>query len=156
MAGLYNYSTCILVALPGLTSLDTLLLAQETRAAAAATALQKCLFYGMRSRMLRRSCAVLARAAATRCQVRVASALPDKMSSCQLISAQEHAINTAMFCLVHAGTLHALSASAHTARVCSENVGCKTARWHINSAAAGTLLLWATATPPLLHFPDAV
>jgi hypothetical protein len=51
---LANYQTFMLHLLPGLTSLDTLVLAPETKAAAGATWTKKQLFYSMRGRTLRR------------------------------------------------------------------------------------------------------
>jgi hypothetical protein len=69
VAELCNYQTCVLHALPQLTSLDTLLLADETKAAAAATLTKKQLYYNMRIRTLRRAAADLATAAKASCQV---------------------------------------------------------------------------------------
>lgn len=55
VAALSNYQTFMLAQLPQLTSLDTLLLAQETKAAAAATLAKKQLYYNMRTRTLKRA-----------------------------------------------------------------------------------------------------
>lgn len=63
VAGLCNYQTFILYLLPNLTSLDTLLLAAETKQAAQATFTKKQMYYNMRIRTLRRSVADVMRTA---------------------------------------------------------------------------------------------
>lgn len=70
MAGLSNYQTYALALLTSLTSLDTLLVAAETRAAAQATYLKKQMYYNMRARSCRRAAGHLARLAAAGLQVR--------------------------------------------------------------------------------------
>lgn len=70
VARLCNYQTFMLYLMPHLTSLDTLLLAEETKAAAVATFTKKQLYYNMRIRTLRRAAAGLAQQAKAGCQVR--------------------------------------------------------------------------------------
>ena len=77
MAGLCNYQTFMLYLMPHLSSLDTLLLAAETKAAACATFTKKQLYYNMRIRTMRRAAAGLLRQAKAGCQV--------GRSSCQLV-----------------------------------------------------------------------
>lgn len=69
VAGLCNYQTFVLYLLPQLTSLDTLLLAEETKAAASATFTKKQLYYNMRIRTLRRAAAGLVQQAKAGCKV---------------------------------------------------------------------------------------
>jgi hypothetical protein len=69
VAGLCNYQTFMLYCMPHLSSLDTLLLADETKAAAGATFTKKQLYYNMRIRTMRRAAAGLARQAKAGCQV---------------------------------------------------------------------------------------
>lgn len=69
VASLSNYQTFVLCALPQLTSLDTLLLAEETRAAAIATFTKKRLYYNMRIRTLKRTAAALMQKAKVQCRV---------------------------------------------------------------------------------------
>lgn len=69
-ASLSNYQTCVLAQLSQLTSLDTLVLAQETKAAAAATLAKKQLYYSMRITTLRRAMRDLCRHAQAAQQVR--------------------------------------------------------------------------------------
>lgn len=70
VASLSNYQTCVLAQLPQLTSLDTLVLAQETKAAAAATLAKKQLYYSMRTTTQRRAMRDLCRHAQAAQQVR--------------------------------------------------------------------------------------
>lgn len=70
VASLSNYQTCVLAQLLQLTSLDTLVLAQETKAAAAATLAKKQLYYSMRTTTLRRAMRDLCRHAQAAQQVR--------------------------------------------------------------------------------------
>jgi hypothetical protein len=76
VAALSNYQTYALALLPGLTSLDTLLVAAETRAAAQATYLKKQMYYNMRARNCRRAAAGLLRLADQGLQVRRQPAVP--------------------------------------------------------------------------------
>ncbi|WIA10534.1 hypothetical protein OEZ85_010722 [Tetradesmus obliquus] len=69
VAGLCNYQTFMLYLMPHLSSLDTLLLAAETKAAACATFTKKQLYYNMRIRTMRRAAAGLLRQAKAGCQV---------------------------------------------------------------------------------------
>jgi hypothetical protein len=69
VAALSNYQTYALALLTSLTSLDTLLVAPETRAAAQATYLKKQMYYNMRARSCRRAAGHLARLAAAGLQV---------------------------------------------------------------------------------------
>ncbi len=69
VAGLCNYQTFALYLLLGLTSLDTMLLAPETKAAAQATFTKKQMYYNMRSKTLQRAAGELMREAARGCQV---------------------------------------------------------------------------------------
>jgi hypothetical protein len=69
VAGLCNYQTFMLYLMPHLSSLDTLLLADETKAAAGATFTKKQLYYNMRIRTMRRAAAGLARQAKEGCRV---------------------------------------------------------------------------------------
>jgi hypothetical protein len=70
VTSLRNYQTFMLAHLPQLTSLDTLGLAQETKAVAAATFGKKQLYYNMRNRTLGRALGDLCRAAEAVQQVR--------------------------------------------------------------------------------------
>jgi hypothetical protein len=70
VTGLSNYQTFTLAQLPQLTSLDTLLVAQETKTAAAATLAKKQLYYNMRIRTLGRALGALCRQAQAVQQVR--------------------------------------------------------------------------------------
>jgi hypothetical protein len=70
VTSLSNYQTFMLAQLPQLTSLDTLLVAQETKTAAAATLAKKQLYYNMRTRTLRRALGDLCRQAQAVQQVR--------------------------------------------------------------------------------------
>jgi hypothetical protein len=70
VASLANYQTFMLHLLPHLTSLDTLVLAPETKAAAGATWTKKQLFYSMRGRTLRRQLKEVQREARGGLQVR--------------------------------------------------------------------------------------
>jgi len=70
VSSLSNYQTFMLAQLPQLTSLDTLVLAAETKAAAAATLAKKQLYYSMRTRTLARSLMDLCRQARAAQQVR--------------------------------------------------------------------------------------
>jgi hypothetical protein len=69
VAALCNYQTFMLYLMPHLSSLDTLLLADETKAAASTTFTKKQLYYNMRIRTMRRAAAGLARQAKAGCQV---------------------------------------------------------------------------------------
>lgn len=69
ITSLSNYQTFMLAQLPQLTSLDTLVLAAETKAAAAATFAKKNLYYNMRRRTLRRGLEDLCRHAKAAQQV---------------------------------------------------------------------------------------
>ena len=73
VTSLSNYQTFVLAQLPQLNSLDTLLLAAETKAAAAATYAKKQLYYNMRRRTLRRGLEELCRQAKAAQQVRTDS-----------------------------------------------------------------------------------
>lgn len=66
---LFNYQTYMLYLFPQLTSLDTLLLAEETKAAACATVTKKQLYYNMRIRTLRRAASGLVQQAKVGCKV---------------------------------------------------------------------------------------
>ena len=70
VANLSNYQTFMLAQLPQLTSLDTLVLAQETKTAAATMFAKKQLYYNMRIRTLRRALDDLCRQAKASQQVR--------------------------------------------------------------------------------------
>lgn len=70
ITSLSNYQTFVLAQLPQLSSLDTLLLAAETKATAAATFAKKQLYYNMRRRTLRRGLEELCRQAKAAQQVR--------------------------------------------------------------------------------------
>jgi hypothetical protein len=64
VAGLCNYQTNVLYALPALTALDTLMLADEAKGLAQATYLKKHMYYNMRIKTVRRNVASLLRTAA--------------------------------------------------------------------------------------------
>lgn len=69
VTGLCNYQTYMLAALPHLTNLDTLVIAEETRAAAATTYAKKRLYYSMRTRTLQRAAGDLVQQAKAGLQV---------------------------------------------------------------------------------------
>jgi hypothetical protein len=70
VTSLSNYQTFMLAQLPQLSSLDTLVLAAETKAAATATFAKKKLYYNMRRRTMRRGLEDLCRQAKAAQQVR--------------------------------------------------------------------------------------
>jgi hypothetical protein len=70
VTSLSNYQTFMLAQLPQLSSLDTLVLAAETKAAAAATFAKKKLYYNMRRRTMRRGLEDLCRHTKAAQQVR--------------------------------------------------------------------------------------
>lgn len=72
--------TYVLYLLPELTSLDTLVLAPETKVAAQSTFAKKRMYYNMRIKSMARQVAAAAHAAREGCQVRVAS--PAARSGC--------------------------------------------------------------------------
>lgn len=74
VTSLSNYQTFMLARLPQLTSLDTLVVAQETKSAAAATYAKKQLYYNMRMRTLRRALEDLCNQARAAQQVNCATA----------------------------------------------------------------------------------
>ncbi|PNH06561.1 Leucine-rich repeat-containing protein 9, partial [Tetrabaena socialis] len=69
LAQLCNYQTFVLFMMPRLTSLDTLLLADETKALAEATFLKKQMYYNMRVKTLRRNARQIIKLAAEGRQV---------------------------------------------------------------------------------------
>jgi hypothetical protein len=91
VTSLSNYQTFVLAHLPQLTSLDTLVMAHETKAVAAATFGKKQLYYNMRTRTLSRALGDLCRAAEAVQQV------------CLLC----HAFADAQLLQVHSGMTHA-------------------------------------------------
>lgn len=70
VTSLSNYQTFMLAQLPQLSALDTLMVAPETKAAAAATFAKKQLYYNMRMRTLSRAVGELCRQAQAAQQVR--------------------------------------------------------------------------------------
>lgn len=70
VACLCNYQTYILVTLPNLSSLDTLLLAEETKQLAEATYIKKKMYYNMRIKTMRRNTKNMIRAASRGKEVR--------------------------------------------------------------------------------------
>ncbi|KAG2449146.1 hypothetical protein HYH02_005893 [Chlamydomonas schloesseri] len=78
LAQLCNYQTFVLFMLPRLGSLDTLLLADETKALAEATFLKKQMYYNMRIKTLRRNARQIVKLAAEGRQARHALRLPLK------------------------------------------------------------------------------
>ncbi|KAG2444570.1 hypothetical protein HXX76_001315 [Chlamydomonas incerta] len=78
LAQLCNYQTFVLFMLPRLASLDTLLLADETKALAEATFLKKQMYYNMRIKTLRRNARQIVKLAAEGRQARHALRQPLK------------------------------------------------------------------------------
>ncbi|MEW5304785.1 MAG: hypothetical protein WDW36_007372 [Sanguina aurantia] len=73
LSGLCNYQTYVLFLLPRLTLLDTLLLAEETKALAEATFLKKQMYYNMRIKTLHRHARNLVRQAAEGAKARLSA-----------------------------------------------------------------------------------
>ncbi|GLC71381.1 hypothetical protein PLESTF_001109300 [Pleodorina starrii] len=78
LAQLCNYQTFVLFVMPHLTSLDTLLLADEAKALAEATFLKKQMYYNMRVKTLRRNARQIVKLAAEGRQARQALRQPLK------------------------------------------------------------------------------
>ncbi|GFR51283.1 hypothetical protein Agub_g13641 [Astrephomene gubernaculifera] len=120
LAQLCNYQTFVLFVMPHLTSLDTLLLADETKALAEATFLKKQMYYNMRVKTLRRNARQIVKLAAEGRQAR--QALRQPLKNTLLLASKDLEREISDFKTAAAGAASTSATAAATAATAAEPV----------------------------------